>query len=90
MFLGFRLDDWSFRVLYRSLMALEGKESLKDYFHVAVQINPDESRTLQPDRARRYLEKFLARAPVSTLSIYWGNAEEFLRDLWARWKKNTR
>jgi hypothetical protein len=87
MFLGFRLDDWSFRLLYRSLMALEGKDTLEEYFHVAVQISPDEHRTLEPDRARRYLERFLARAPVTTLNIYWGSSEEFLRDLGARWKK---
>jgi hypothetical protein len=88
MFLGFRLDDWSFRVLYRSLMALEGKDNLEDYFHVAVQISPEENRTLQPDRARRYLERFLARAPLNTLSIYSGSAEDFLRDLRARWGQN--
>jgi hypothetical protein len=87
MFLGFRLDDWSFRVLYRSLMALEGKDTLEDYFHVAVQISPDENRTIEPNRARRYLERFLARAPVTTLSIYWGSSEEFLRDLGARWNQ---
>jgi hypothetical protein len=87
MFLGFRMDDWSFRVLYRSLMSHEGKKSLEDYFHVAVQISPEENRTLQADRARSYLEKFLARTPVSRLTIFWGNAGDFLRELGARWKR---
>jgi hypothetical protein len=85
VFLGFDLDDWSFRVMFRNLMAIRGKNTQrqKRYPHVAVQINPDEDRILQPSRARRYIEDFVSQDV--RISVYWGTAEEFLTELGARW-----
>jgi hypothetical protein len=84
LFLGFQLDDWSFRVLFRSLMAKEGRARLARHKHVAVQIHPEEGRALEPERARRYLEKLFSRSVE--VSIYWGSADEFLRDLLRHWR----
>ena len=52
LFLGFQLDDWDFRVLFRSIMGQEGRTRRKRYAHVAAQINPEEGRILEPERAR--------------------------------------
>ena len=79
LFLGFNLDDWSFRVLLRSLMAKEGRNNPNAYKHVAVQVNPDENRMVNPERARRYLEALITSQVK--MDIYWGSAEEFLADL---------
>ncbi|XCN72347.1 MAG: hypothetical protein Q3M24_18895 [Candidatus Electrothrix aestuarii] len=38
MFLGFQLDDWSFRMLFRLIMSLEGGARRKRLAHAAVQI----------------------------------------------------
>ncbi|MCP4285190.1 MAG: CHAT domain-containing protein, partial [Gammaproteobacteria bacterium] len=78
LFLGFQLDDWNFRVLFRSIMSREGRSRRSDYAHVAAQINPEEGRILEPERARRYLEKYFQDADIS---IYWGSVEDFTREL---------
>jgi hypothetical protein len=82
IFLGFQLDEWAFRVLFRSIMRLEGGSRRKVYRHVAVQINPEEGRIQEPERARRYLEEYFSGADVS---IFWGTAAEFAKELWRRW-----
>jgi hypothetical protein len=81
LFLGFQMDDWNFRVLFRSIMSQEGGGRRSKYAHVAVQIDPEEGRTLEPARARRYLESYFQDADIS---IYWGNVEDFLRELQRR------
>lgn len=78
LFLGFQLDDWNFRVLYRSIMSQEGRSRRKKYSHIAAQIDPEEGRILEPERARKYLETYFQDADIS---IYWGSAEDFVGDL---------
>ena len=50
MFLGFRLDEWDFRVLFRSIMSREGSDLRRKYSHVAVQLDPEEGHNLNPER----------------------------------------
>lgn len=78
LFLGFRLDEWPFRVLFRSVMNEEGRNRRRRKTHVAVQIELDERQAAMPDRARRYLERYFEYEEVS---IYWGSAEDFLHEL---------
>jgi len=81
MFLGFRLDEWDFRVLFRSIVNQEG-DRRKEHTHVAVQIDPEEGRTIEPDRARRYLETYFQG---SNITIYWGSTESFIKELHDAW-----
>lgn len=48
LFLGFQLDDWDFRVLFRSIVTQEGGDRRFRYTNVAVQIDPEEGRILEP------------------------------------------
>jgi hypothetical protein len=82
LFIGFQMDDWNFRVLFRSLMSQEGRQRRTRYTHVAVQIDPEEGRIISPARARRYLESYFEEVDMS---IYWGSAEDFIKDLWQHW-----
>ena len=82
LFLGFQMDDWNFRILYRSIISREGSRRRKSYAHVAVQIDPEEGRILEPERARRYLETYFQDADIN---IYWGSVEDFARELNERW-----
>jgi hypothetical protein len=84
LFLGFRLDEWDFRVLFRSIMGQQGGGRRSRYAHVAVQLDPEEGRILEPERARKYLESYFQGADIS---IYWGSAEDFLKDLQQRWNE---
>ena len=85
LFLGFQMDDWNFRVLLKSLRR-PGKRASRIYEHVAVQIDPDEDRLLNPTRARQFLEKYFG-AETNRIGIYWGSAEQFLTELRDRWNK---
>jgi len=82
MFVGFRLDEWDFRVLYRSLLRSEGRGRRDEYTHVAVQIDPEEGATIDAGRARRYLESYFHSARVS---LYWGSTEHFVKELQDAW-----
>jgi hypothetical protein len=84
LFLGFHMDDWKFRVLLRMIISLlGGSAKLADYTHAAVQIDlENEGRSLEePERARRFLEDYLGGDHIS---IYWGSAEDFIKDLKTR------
>ncbi len=82
LFVGFKLDDWDFRVLFRSIMSREGGRRRRKYAHVGVQVDPEQGSILNPERARQYLEKYFEEASVS---IFWGSAEDFIRELKKRW-----
>ena len=81
LFLGFRIDEWAFRVVFRTIMNLQGT-GRRRYSHVAAQIDPEDSRTQSPEGARRYLEQYLQWSQVD---LYWGSAEAFVRDLAGQW-----
>ena len=87
MFLGFRLDEWDFRVLFRSIMSREGSNFRRKYSHVAVQLDPEQGRNINPERARQYLQRYFQDANIN---IYWGNVTDFVGELareWAKWKQ---
>jgi hypothetical protein len=88
LFLGFRLDSWTFRVLFRLIMTLEGAADLKQFSHVGVQIDPEENSRADAERARRYLESYFGadRGAGSgrgepRIDLYWGTAADFLAEL---------
>jgi len=85
LFLGFKMDDWNFRVLLKSLQR-PGIKAKENYENVAVQIDPDEDRLLNPGRARQFLEKYFGGDP-NKIGIYWGSAEDFLKELRGKWNE---
>lgn len=85
LFLGFQLSDWDFRVFFRSIMSQEGRSRRRRYSHVAVQIDPEQDRLVDPERARRYLERYLSGANIG---IFWGRAEDFLKELLRQMEKS--
>ncbi len=87
LFLGFRLDEWDFRVLLRSIISQPGMWRRKQYLHVAAQIDPEDDRTIHPDRARRYLEEYFSQLDQIRVSIYWGSVEDFTQELSAQWDR---
>ena len=81
--LGFHLDDWDFRALFRTVMIQQGGGRRARYAHVGVQLEPDDARNQNPVRARKYLEKYFGQAEIN---LYWGKAEDFVRELARQWK----
>jgi hypothetical protein len=88
IFLGFRLTDWRFRVLFRMIVTQEGSEAMKDLSHVGVQVNPDENSLADVERTMKYMESYFqeAKGEAPSISIYWGSATDFLKELRKRLK----
>jgi hypothetical protein len=86
LFLGFRFDDWSFRVLFRTILRLQGSDRLRNYTNVAVQIDPERDRIADPGMARRYLTEYFGKSGAQ-INVYWGSVARFLRELGDRWAK---
>jgi len=82
LFIGFRLDDWGFRVLLRSIYSKEGSEARavgNDTLPcVGAQITPEEDRILDPLGTRKYFEQYLRS---SNIDIFWGGVNEFVTAL---------
>jgi hypothetical protein len=83
LFLGFSLTNWNFRVVLQSLLTSPGSETRRDHMSVAVQIEPDANRLIKPQKAREYLEQYF-EGEAKKIFLYWGNSDEFTRDLMAR------
>ena len=81
LILGFEMDDWNFRVLLRSITSRTGTR--RKYPHVAVQMNPEEGRMRDLDRARTYLEKYFSEK--DKINLYWGGVEDFMQALHDNW-----
>ena len=85
LFLGFQMDDWSFRVLLRYIRSLQGgrRRDRDERVHVAVQIEPEAGRIQDPLGAYDYLRDYFSK--TSEISVYWGSAQDFIRELKERW-----
>ncbi len=79
LFLGFPLDDWKFRVLFRMIMSKDGKGLLKKFYHIGVQVDPEEHTQQEANRIRSFLEKYFGDA--ANINIYWGSGADFLKSL---------
>jgi hypothetical protein len=82
LFLGFRLEEWAFRVLFRILDSQEGRRRDR-YTNIAGQITPEDGLFLEPERARLYLEKYFGNSRVN---IFWGSVKDFAHELNENWK----
>jgi len=76
LFVGYSLRDWTFLVLFRTL--LHGIPDTHRRNHVSVQIDP---RERSPRRAREYLERYLH---AQHIQVFWSSASEFARELSGR------
>ncbi len=90
LFLGFSLDDWSFRVLYRLIMALDGSAQLSEFTHVGVQVDPAETDLGDVEQARDYLQAYFgAGRDAPPIDVYWGSAADFLNELREQLEKSA-
>jgi hypothetical protein len=82
LFLGYRLQDLDLKVILRGLLTnldLARWEML----HVAVQIEADVIEESRRKEVIRYFQKYFAS---SKIDVYWGTAQQFVADLYARWQ----
>jgi hypothetical protein len=74
LFIGYRLADWNFRVLFQALP--------NPHKSVAVLLPPGDSAESR-QRAQAYLDRYYA---ALALRVYWGTAREFCAQLRQRWQ----
>src|SRR5438093_2198441 len=76
LFIGYRLGDWNFRVIFQTLRARQ------QFSSIVVLKPPDET---DPNRVahQTYLEKFYG---VLDMKIFWGTEREFSSQLVHRWE----
>ncbi len=81
LFLGYQMEDWNFRVLFRSIVDMAGEGRISRYSHIAVQIMPEVGRLIAPDRALLYLEQYLTKGAQADISMFLGSPKEFIQQL---------
>jgi hypothetical protein len=83
MLLGFDLDDWTFRALYRAIIYEPGHSLRRTQraLSAAVQLTPEEDRNLRPQSALEYLERAFNS---ESITLSWSEPQEFLREVWQR------
>jgi len=76
LFIGYRLADWSFRVLFRGIIGSlpRGLGGIR----ITVQLAPNPAEGFTQEQVQQYLEAYFARDSVR---VYWGTAREFSAEL---------
>ena len=83
--LGYNLQDWDFRVLYRGIIK-PGLSNLRS-FGLIVQLEPGKSGIAgNPEEANRYLKEYFEDADFK---VEWGDSYQYLNGLWKEWNKWT-
>ena len=82
LFLGYKIADWDFRVLFRRIVGYREKSLVRA--HISVQIVPEHEgfSKEQQDHVQKYLEDYYAGEEVR---VYWGSCQEFAVELKRRW-----
>ncbi|TEU14703.1 MAG: SIR2 family protein [Anaerolineales bacterium] len=83
LFLGYRIADWDFRVLFRILVSY--MEISTKRAHVSVQLVPGEDKLSKPEKekAQEYLDRYFGELKIR---VYWGTCREFAKELRKRWE----
>jgi hypothetical protein len=79
LFIGYSQKDWSFRVLMRCIRQAGNSLGAR---HIAVQLPLRKDATQEDqDNISEYVTRYFAKIQGNPVTIYWGTADEFLKDL---------
>jgi len=84
-FLGFPLESWEFRAVFRTIVQQGGGLSQATRPHVAAQMEPEEGRVVDPTAARDLMRDAFKQAQVD---LYFGTIDRFLSDLERQLRKD--
>lgn len=82
IFVGYRLADWNFRVLFRGFVELTQPSDRR--LSVTVQLPPTLSPEAQ-EQAKQYLRRYFGKKEIV---VYWGTARDFALELEQRWREH--
>jgi len=83
LFMGYRLADWAFQVLFRSLVGYLNISGARS--HVSVQLLPvgDTVSKEEKEQVQKYFDRYFGKQEIH---VYWGTCREFITDLRTRWE----
>jgi len=85
LFLGYRIADWDFHVLFRILAGYLEKSISRT--HLSVQLVPEDVSEAQKEKAQKYLDHYFAKLDIH---VYWQDCREFAKELRTRWEDFNR
>lgn len=80
LLLGYRLQDWDFRILFRFILKFR-----RDEFSprgLVIQLKQDGKKVENVEKSLEYLSHYFDR---KKFDIEWNNAEAFIQKLWGEW-----
>jgi len=82
LFVGYSLNDWNFRVLFRSVVSY--LEISTRRVHISVQLSPlkETASAEQKKNAEEYLNRYFENLKIR---VYWGDAKAFAKELREHW-----
>lgn len=86
LFIGYSLNDWNFRVLFRSISRFLEISTKKK--HVSVQLLPREGDDT-PQQRERIKEYLNAKFHKLDVTVYWGTCQQFASELRQRWNSHN-
>ena len=81
LFVGYRLRDINFRVIYRGLV--QSMDGSQRHLSVTVQVKPPDDHAGDPEKAEKFLTDYFEELKVR---VYWGTAAQFAKELRDRWR----
>jgi CHAT domain/SIR2-like domain len=78
LFLGFSLESWEFRAVFRMLLQQYGRAWTDNWPHFAAQVEPEEGRVIDPLAVRDLMHSAFKPVPVD---LYFGKVEQFLVEM---------
>ncbi len=80
LFVGYSLNDWNIRILFRSLMESIGTSL--GCRSIAIQLTPEKGMSADSQvRARAYLDDYFDKHFKLEIDVYWGEATQFMTEL---------
>lgn len=90
LLLGYRLQDWDFRVLFRWLINFLHRRLsvLERMYSVAIHLDPQFQQGIaDADKAREYLKRYFGSA---NFRVEWSSIDQFISTLWQEWDRRRR
>ncbi|WP_292371440.1 SIR2 family protein, partial [Methanosarcina sp. UBA411] len=85
LFLGYRIADWDFKVLFRLLAGYLEKSLSRT--HLSVQLVPGDVSESQKEKAQNYLDRYFSELHIQ---VYWHDCRDFAEELRTRWEAFNR
>jgi hypothetical protein len=86
LFLGYRPDEWDFRILFHTVASYLEKSLGQAHFIVMVVPVGENAAPERKEKAVKYMNLYFER---QNTRVYWGTCQKFIRELKLRWENSS-